>query len=392
MFTSPSESEHRIERLLQRLEREQLDGALLHGVTSTLYFAGTAQQSHLWVPTFGPPRLLVRRVPERAHRESPLRSIEPLHSLKLLPEVIGPVRRIGMELDILPVAGFARYRKVLPDVEIVDVGTATREIRARKSEVEVARIRAAAESADAAFNDAIATLHAGMTELELSIAFETAERRHGAQGMLRWRAATGFECPWVHVLAGESALEMTFTDTPFGGPGLTAAAPYGASRRQIQRGEPVCIDFAMPVDGYIHDMTRTVCIGELDTELTRGHDVCRAIHEALTGSARPGATGEDLWNVAMAVAEDAGVADRFMGTDEGRVRFVGHGVGLELDELPVLAPKQTAPLALGNVIAIEPKLFYPGRGAVGLENTYLVGENGLERLTVTSDELVIVDG
>jgi Xaa-Pro aminopeptidase len=390
VFTSASESEHRIERMLQRLEQEQLDGALLHGVTSTLYFAGTAQQAHLWIPTFGPPRLLVRRVVERARRESPLHSIEPLASLKLLGEALGPVRRIGMELDILPVTAFERYRKIFGDIEIVDVGPITRQIRAQKSSEEIDRVRAAAVAADRTFADAIATLRAGMRELDLSIAFETAQRRHGAQGMLRWRAASGFECPWAHVLAGDSALQMTFTDTPFGGPGLTAAAPYGASRRPIERHEPVCIDLAMPVDGYIHDMTRTVAIGGLDSDLMAGYDVCRAIHAELAEAAQPGASGETLWERAVAVADDAGLADRFMGTDEGRVRFVGHGVGLELDELPVLAPRQSTPLELGNVIAIEPKLFYPGRGAVGLESTYVVTESGLERLTVTSDDLVIL--
>lgn len=389
-FVPRPELDHRLERLRAALAAESLDGALLHGTTDLIYFAGTAQQAHLWVPAAGDPVLLVRRVLERARAESALDRVEPLTSLRELPAAIGDARRIGMELDILPVALHERYRAALGGVETVDVGGTARRLRAVKSPWEVERIRAAAAAADAAFRELVAALEEGVSELELSIALESAERRHGFQGMIRWRAATGFECPWAHVLAGPSHLAASFADTPFGGEGVTPAAPYGAGHRRIERGIPVTVDFALARDGYIHDMTRTLSVGPLPEVLLARYELCREVHAAVARAARPGATGEALWELAAGMAAEAGLAERFMGLGGERVRFVGHGVGLELDELPVLAPRQREPLEAGNVIALEPKLFEPGLGAVGLENTYLVTETGLERLTVTSDGLVEV--
>lgn len=390
-FATSEELERRIAALQERLAAGGVDGALLHGTTSLLYFAATAQQAHLWVPSAGPPTLLVRRVLERARTESPLTDLRPLASLRELPGHLGSARRIGMELDILPAGLLTRYRAALgDDREVVDVGLLTRMQRAAKSEHEVDMIRAAARAADAAFNEAVAALSEGMTELDLSIVLEGAERRHGYQGMLRWRATTGFECPWAHVLAGPSALAFSFADTPFGGEGVSPAAPYGAGHRRIGRGVPVCIDFALARDGYIHDMTRTVSLGPLPDELVRAHDVARTINQKLARAAVPGVTGGELWEHSVAIARDAGLDEHYMGWGHQRAHFVGHGVGLELDELPVLAPRQRQRLEEGHVIAVEPKFFFPDRGAVGLENTYVVRSNGAECLTVTPSELFVV--
>ncbi|MDF2631034.1 MAG: Xaa-Pro dipeptidase [Symbiobacteriaceae bacterium] len=382
----------RIAALQAHLAAAGLDGALLHGVTNLYYFSGTAQQAHLWVPAAGRPALLVRRVLERARAESALDVIEPVTSLRQLPAFIGDgARRIGMELDILPVTLFGHYQRALPGVEVTDIGPTTRLIRSVKSAWEIARIRASAAVADQTFQVVRGALREGMTELELSALAEHAERINGNQAMLRWRAATGFECPRLHLLAGESLLAASFTDTPFGGEGLTPAAPYGASRRVIKKGMPVCLDVPTVVDGYIHDQTRTLSLGPLDAQLTSAYDACLAIQAMIRAEARPGVTGEQLWNRSVQIAAAAGLEEHFMGSGANRVRFVGHGVGLELDELPVLAPRQTQALAAGNVIAVEPKFFFPGQGAVGLENTYVITETGAETLTVSSEELVVIE-
>lgn len=387
--TPRSELDLRIQRLQRCLVEQGLDGALLHGVTNLYYFSGTTQQSHLWVPAAGEPVLLVRRVLERARRESALERIEPLTSLRQLPDVVGRVRTIGMELDVLPVSLFQRYQQILPDVQVKDIGPAAAALRAVKSPYEVDLIRQAAQLADSTFQEAAAALREGITELDLAIAAEAASRRHGFQGMLRWRAATGFECPWVHVLAGESALAFSFPDTPFGGEGLTPAYPFGPGRRRIQRSMPVCIDFATGGQGYLHDMTRTLAVGTLDDRLTAAYAVCQEILADLEATVRPGMAAEEVWNRSLAAAARHDLEEHFMGWGESRVRFVGHGVGLELDEFPVLAARRKELLEPGHVIAIEPKFFFPGLGAVGLENTYLITESGLQRLTVTPTDLVI---
>lgn len=388
--TPRSELDRRLGRLQTALQAEGLDGALLHGVTNLFYYSGTAQQSHLWVPTQGRPVLLVRRVLERARRESALEVVEPLTSLRQLPAALGPVKRIGMELDILPVALFQQYQRLLPGVEVVDIGPATGAIRAVKSPYEVDLIREAAHVADATYRQVLAALKEGLTELELAIVAEAASRRLGFQGVVRWRAATGFECPWVHLLAGESALAFSFPDTPFGGEGLTPAAPYGPGRRVIGRGMPVCLDFATATQGYLHDMTRTMAVGPLDQRLTAAYAVCQEVLAEAEATVRPGVAAQEVWDRSLAIAARHRLEEHFMGWEGSRARFVGHGVGLELDEQPVLAPRRAEPLQVGNVIALEPKFFFPGQGAVGLEHTYLVTETGLERLTTADDGLAIL--
>jgi Xaa-Pro dipeptidase len=384
-----TEVEARLTRLQEYLAGAGLDGALLHGISNLYYYTGTAQQAHLWVPAVGEPALLVRRVLDRARQESPLDRVEPLSSLRGLASVTMDARKIGMELDILPVTLFGAYQKALPGLEAVDVGPAIRLARSVKSEWEIERIRASARAADQTYRAVQEALREGISELELAVVGEGADRLAGNQGMLRWHATAGFECPRVHLLAGESALAFSFADTPFGGEGLTPAAPLGPGRRAIHRGMPVCIDYATVVDGYVHDMTRTLAIGDLDPLLTAAYAVCQEILAMVRQEARPGVTGEALWNRSLALAAAAGLEEHFMGWATSRVRFIGHGVGLELDELPVLAPRQLQPLAAGNVIAVEPKFFFPGLGAVGLENTYVVRDGGAEVLTLSSENLYV---
>ncbi len=391
LLTPRHELERRIGRLQEWLQEQGLDGALLHSTTSLLYFTGSAQQGHLWVPAAGEVRYLVRRVLDRARRESALDHVEPLTSLRALPDHLGGARRIGMELDRVPVAQFEVYRRYLPDVAAVDVGPVLRRLRAVKSPWEVERIRTAAKAADETYRALFAALREGMTELELSVVGESAQRLAGAQGMIRWHAHNAFETPPMIVLAGESALAFSFADVPFGGLGLTPAAPYGASRRVIRRDEPVCVDYPTVVDGYVHDQTRTMVIGQLPPTLVRAYETCREILEGVAAAARPGVTGEALWELSVAIAREAGLEEHFMGWGDSRMRFVGHGVGLELDEWPILAPKQNTPLEAGNVIAVEPKFFFPRLGAVGLESTFVVTPGGAERLSITPEELGVKD-
>lgn len=385
--TPRQELDRRLDQLQAHLTAVGLDGALLHGLTNVYYYSGTAQQAHLWVPAQGNPRLLVRRVLERARRESALPLIEPLTSLKQLPGYLVSAKHIGMELDILPVTSFGHYQRILPGITIEDIGPFARTARSVKSEYEVEQIRTAARLADAAYEEMAAALRPGMTEVKFSAIAEFALRRHGFQGVVRWHATTGFECPWIHVLAGESALAFSFADTPFGGEGLTPAVPYGAGLRRIEPGMPVCLDWPMGHNGYINDQTRTLVIGTLDAELIRAHEVCREILAAIEREARPGVTGEELWERSLAIATQAGLSEYYMGWGDSRVTFVGHGVGLELDELPIFAPRQREPLVPGHVIAVEPKFFFPGKGAVGLENTYVIRADGTEKLTVTADTI-----
>jgi Xaa-Pro dipeptidase len=129
-------------------------------------------------------------------------------------------------------------------------------------------------------------------------------------------------------------------------------------------------------------------IGDLPDELMRVHDAFAEIHEVFARKAKPGIPCSDLYHFALKKAEKAGLGDKFNGYGEGKVRFVGHGLGLEIDEYPISAPRFNQPLEPGMVIVLEPMFVFPGKGIVGLEDDYLVTETGVERLTLT-DQTVI---
>ena len=144
------------------------------------------------------------------------------------------------------------------------------------------------------------------------------------------------------------------------------------------------------MNGYLADQFRTCVIGELARNLEKAHDCSRDIHRLLQREAKPGIPCSKLYALAVETATSNGYGDFFMGYGEGQVKFIGHGIGLEIDEYPIISPHFEQDLKEGMVIAIEPKFVFPGKGVVGLEDDYLVNSNGLERLTLTDQILIKV--
>lgn len=384
-----SELDTRLARTQAELVRRHIDAAVIVQTVDLFYLTGTAQQSHLIVPAVGEPLLLVRRDPVRARAESPLARVESFSSFRNLPAALARLgipadARLGLELDVLPVANFRRYEQLFPNAEIVDCGAAIRKLRAVKSPWEVERLREAGLRSAAAFEAAAAALRPGITEAELASIVVATLLRDGHPGLLRMR---GFnqEMPLAHVFAGPDAGVASGSDAPFGGRGSTPAVPQGASDRAIQKGEAVVIDVGGSVGGYIVDQTRTLSIGPLPEDLQRAYDTCRHIHHEIAAAARPGVTCAQVYDLAVGLAGDAGYEATFMGAFPTQVSFIGHGIGLEVDELPVLGRGSDMPLVAGHVVAVEPKIRIPGRGAVGIEDTCLVTADGLQSLTPGDD-------
>ncbi|HBF42315.1 MAG TPA: hypothetical protein DDW42_01555 [Desulfobacteraceae bacterium] len=226
-----------------------------------------------------------------------------------------------------------------------------------------------------------------MTELEIDGWLGLIARREGHMGILRMRGWNQ-EMTHAHVLSGKSGSEVSYLNSPHGGTGTTPAVAQGAGNRSIRKNEPIGIDYGVAVNGYTGDQFRTFVIGNLSKTLERAHDCSRDIHCLLVGEAKPGVRCEDLYNLAVDEAASRGYGDFFMGHGEGHVKFVGHGIGLEIDEYPIIAPRSEYKLEVGMVIAIEPKFIFPGKGVVGLEDDYLVTSSGLERITLTDQILM----
>jgi len=367
-----------------------LDAALIMQNADLYYFSGTVQQSYLYVPAQGEATLFVRKLAERARLESPLAGIVDLANPRDLPALLaeryGAVSaRVGLELDVLPVGNYRRLQKLLPQAAFEDIGRDIVRQRAVKSPWEVERIRAAAAIADEVCGLIPGILHEGQTEAEFAGKVEAEARRLGHEGIIRMR---GFnqEMFYGQLLSGVSATAASYLDTPLAGTGLSPAVAQGVSFKAIGRGEPLVFDFVPVREGYIADLTRMFVIGELPGELRRAYEAACHVQAAVAAAARPGVTCRAVYETALAAAADRGLGGSFMGHGAGQVRFIGHGVGLELDELPVLGGSDLE-LVAGMVFALEPKFVLPGLGAIGIENTWLVTDAGLERLTLAAEHI-----
>lgn len=392
--TPRPELDRRIRKFQERLVQAGLDGAIIVQRADLFYFSGTVQKSHLFVPSCGKPLLMAQKSYDRARRESRLESILPLKSLKQIPDLISAYTpnhptKLGLELDVMPVNTFRSYQELLEGTELVDCSTIIRQLRAVKSPYELNLIRRAARTSIAIYQAVPGLVTEGISELELAGYLEAVTRRLGHQGIVRMRNWND-EIFYGHLMAGESAAVPSSLTSPTGGPGVNPSIAQGPGKRPIGAGEPILIDYLFAPDGYLVDQTRIYSIGEVPQDLARAHQAMLAVQEAIMEAARPGVTGDDIWNLAVSVVEKWDLLDNFQGVGNDRVRFVGHGVGLELDEWPILAEGQNDPLEAGMVIAVEPKVVFPGRGVVGIENTHIVTVDGLERLTTYPDQIVVV--
>lgn len=135
------------------------------------------------------------------------------------------------------------------------------------------------------------------------------------------------------------------------------------------------------------DMSRVFSIGKLSDEAYTAHQVCLDIQDAVSSMAQPGVVCEDLYNTAIDIVTKAGFADKFMGIGQ-QAKFIGHGIGLEINEAPVLAPRMKQELEPGMVFALEPKIVIPGVGPVGIENSWTVTQEGVEKLTICNEEII----
>ncbi|MDJ0781192.1 MAG: Xaa-Pro peptidase family protein [Desulfosarcinaceae bacterium] len=393
-YTPAAELENRIQRLQRLLRAQDIDGALILQNTDLFYFAGTIQQAHLYVPAEGEALLMARKDFERARRESALKRVVPFSSPRQIGDLLRDhglsfPKRLGMELDVLPTNLYFQYRKRFGDVTIVDVSHGIRMQRSVKTAYEVDLMRQAAALADRVAAHVPLVLAAGSSEIAVAGKLEAFARGLGHQGFVRMRL-WGSELFYGHLMAGASAAEPSYLASPTGGAAVSPAVAQGPSFHSITRGQPVLVDYVFAHQGYLADHTRIYCLGKLPADLTKAQADMVAIQEEIKSMALPGTTAGAVYAKAVALADDLGHADHFMGTGAARIRFVGHGVGLELDEYPFLAKGQEMVLAENMVVALEPKVIFPGVGVVGIENTHLVTARGLEPLTRYPDEVTLV--
>ncbi|UMZ74282.1 M24 family metallopeptidase [Natranaerofaba carboxydovora] len=388
----------RTSRFQKLMRKQEIDIAIIVGSINLYYFTGSCQSGHLIIPAEGEPLYLVKKSFERAKEESMLDNIQKQESFKNIPDIIKELasgkdlsnKIIGMELDILPAGLYFRYEKLFDKNKMIDISREISFVRAVKSSYEVGLICEAGEMHNKVFDRASELIKEGITEIELSAELEAVFRKQGHQGVVPMR---GFnqQIFFGHLMSGENLTTPSFVDSPTGGSGLSAAYPQGAGWKTIKRNEPVMVDHAAVNKGYIADQTRIFCHGTLPEKLEKAYEVTKLITQEVQKTAESGVHWSLLYDLAFEIAEAEGFGEYFMGYKDEKAAFVGHGVGLELDELPVLASRFDKPLEEGMVFALEPKMFFPGEGVVGVENTFLVREDGLVPLTKYPDNIIYLE-
>ncbi len=390
-YTPLEEVEKRLVRVRTGMENQGIEGLLVIQKMNLYYLSGTAQDGLLFVPLEGEPLLIIKRELERAKAESPVTDVVPLKSNREIPSLIqahyGKVPSIvGLELDILPVRDYFKFQEFFPGIQFMDASSILGETRKIKSLFEIDLMRKAGEIGMKVYQEAREVLREGMTEIEFGGRLEAAAKKYGHEGLLRVRSLNYEAYSW-HILSGLTGGIVSQSDSPMGGLGLSPAFPVGASLKVMKAQEPILVDFGTCFHGYQADETRMFSIGKMEQKFIDAYNACKEIQDAVLEETRPGADCETLFLKTLPLAEKLGYKDSFLGPPRLQTRFIGHGIGLELNELPFLARNQSYPLEEGMTFAVEPKIVFPGEGSVGIENTVVVTKDGYQVITPAGQEI-----
>ncbi len=388
--------EARIRILQNALRSRQLDGALLLYSRNVLYYTGTAQPSYLAVLP-DDYALFVRSGIEFARREAALdpgRVKEERKPANVFREMFAGKKEGGMkiatELDIVTAEQFADMKKDFAGVGFANVAPLTQEQRKAKDASEIEKTRKACDAIHRGHEAVLATLREGVTELELAAAVENAHRLAGHEGIFFIRLPDFFMSRGP-ISSGENLFRISGVVYTITGVGLSPAVPAGPSRKKIAPGEPVIVDIPTLVDGYHADQTRTYCLGKAPAAVRALYGDLRAIADYLIDRMKPGVKCSELYRMAVEKAEKLGRAGHFLNFGGGkRSRLLGHGIGLELNEPPVVAEYEESELGEGYVVALDMHMMDEREGVVKLEDMILVRNGGNEILTKSPRELIEV--
>ena len=278
-----------------------------------------------------------------------------------------------------------RLQSVFSGASFVNASAILRMVRSVKSPFEVNLMKQSGEKHAEAYKSIPSFFNEGMSDVEFQIDLEQCLRKTGCLGIFRI-SGQSMELFMGNILAGDNADNPAPYDFAMGGAGADQSLPVGANGTASKKGMSLMVDACGNFTGYMTDMTRSFKVGEVGDLAEKAHrcsiEICRAFCE----KAKPGVAAKDMYDMAANMASEAGLEAYFMGHMQ-KAGFVGHGVGIEINELPVLSARSKDIFVEGNVIALEPKFVIPGVGAVGIENTYVITADGAECITVLNEEL-----
>lgn len=387
VLLAADEQRLRIEKTRAAMAQCGIDSAIITSNANIYYLTGRVFRGFVYIPADGSePIYFVKRpvhlLDERAISVRKPESI--LSELKVrgwaLPQ------RVGLELGRMTYTSAARIMAALDIDHAEDVTLCLSMARAVKTPREASLMAISGAKHERVYRKIAKAYRPGMTDLELQVEVERLSRLEGCLGQFR-TAGEDMEIFMGNVIAGDNADTPSPYDFAMGGAGISPSLPVGANGTPLRPGMTVMVDMNGNFTGYMTDMTRTYAIGQVDELARMAHqtsiDICRECAKA----GRPGVEAKALYELGLDMAKAAGLEDFFMGHRQ-HAPFIGHGVGIEINELPVIAPRSKDILAEGNAIALEPKFVIPGVGAVGIENTYMVGPEGMNVITRAPQELI----
>ncbi|WP_293739353.1 Xaa-Pro peptidase family protein [uncultured Parabacteroides sp.] len=374
------------DRMQQAMQKINADGCLLTVDVNLYYTTGRIFSGYFYLPAEGAPWFFVKRPNgltgdhvEYIRKPEQMAELFASHGLEM-PE------KLLLEADELTYNDYIRLQNIFNPKEIGNATAMMRELRQIKTPYEIGMFRLSAEHHARTYAEIPECFRPGMTDLEFQYEIEKRMRKNGSIGIFRAFGAN-MDIFMGSILAGENAETPSPFDFALGGGGIDTSCPLGANGTVLKEGTAIMVDMAGNYTAYMTDMTRVFSVGRLTELAYRAHQTALLIESEIENIARPGTPCAELYNIAARITENQGLGAYFMGTKQ-QAKFVGHGIGIQINELPVLTPRSKEVLEPNMVFALEPKYVIPGVGAVGIENSFLVTETGLEKITQFAEEII----
>lgn len=376
-----------------------VQGLLVFSRLNIYYFTGSFANGVFWLPFSGEPVLFCRRGEERAKIESPLTHIYPFRSYGDIETILNDLgfsfpKLVAAEMNGLSWALSNSLTKHLSAHQFTAADRIIGMSRAKKSEWELAILREAGSRHARCLTRLLPPLlHDGISEFEICHKISEVFFSEGHHGILRMENY-GEETFLGHIAVGDIANYPSVFNGPVGLRGVHPATPYmGSAEVRWTKGKPLIIDNGLTLAGYMTDKTQVYWLGEkenIPVNAMKAHDFCIDLQDEIAESLRPGILASDIWNHCLSRVERSEWRDGFMGLGKNKVFFVGHGIGLAIDEYPALAEGFDVPLEEGMTLAVEPKIGIPGFGMVGVENTFEVTTAGGKSLTGQDFDIILI--
>ena len=376
-------------KIVAALKAMNTDAILLGTNVNNYYIAGRVFSGYVYINSEGFMHYYVKRPALlKGDNVTYIRKPEDIPALLQQAGVAMPAT-LALEMNFMSYSDITRLAKSFPEATATNGSAIMSYVRSTKTPYEIEKIRISAQGHMSVYKNLQGIYHPGMTDAELQIEIESRLRRAGCLGIFRV-AGPSMEVFMGSLISGDNADNPSPYDFAMGGAGLDSSLPGGCNGTIIEPGMSTMVDLCGNFTGYMSDISRTYSVGTLSELALKAHQCSIDIHHAVVSMARPGVKAADIYNLTRTMAEEAGLGEYFMGHNQ-QAGFVGHGVGIEINESPVLAPRSRDVLEEGNVIALEPKFVIPGTGAVGIENTYLITADGIENLTDFTEEIIPLD-